>query len=379
MIVEPFKNLLNAELVRASGAALQRVWPAFERKHFECVALNNLDALEMKARTMQIADALEATLPQDFDAACSVIEAALAPPVAADGAASQGDVATRGLSGWIVWPLGEFVARRGLGHAERALRALHALTQRLTAEWAIRPLIATHPQLVFTTLLAWTRDPSAHVRRLASEGSRPRLPWGLQLKSLIADPTPTLAILAVLQDDSSDYVRRSVANHLNDIAKDHPQLVVDWVRRHLPGATAERRALLLHASRTLIKQGHADMLALWGAGSVFDGRCTLKVSPKRAVVGDSVALALTLQSTSAAAQSLLIDYAVHHVKANGRTSAKVFKGWRLTLDPGESRTLAKQHSFKAVTTRRYHAGRHAIEVAINGRAAAHATVQLSLP
>jgi 3-methyladenine DNA glycosylase AlkC len=378
-MAEPFKNLLNPELVRASAAALTRAWPAFDRQRFERVALKGLDALEMKARAMQIADALEAVLPQDFDASCTIIETSLAPPIEIDSVASTRDVATPGLAGWMVWPLGEFIARRGLDQPERALRALHALTQRLTAEWAIRPLIVAHPQLVFRTLLAWTQDPSAHVRRLASEGSRPRLPWGLQLKSLIMDPSATLPILAALQDDPSEYVRRSVANHLNDIAKDHPQLVVDWVRRHLPSSPAERRALLLHASRTLMKRGDAGMLALWGAGTAFDGRCRLKVTPQHATVGDNVTLALTLRSTSTAAQALLIDYAVHHVKANGGTSPKVFKGWKLTLAAGESRTLAKQHSFKPVTTRRYHAGRHAIEIKVNGSAMVRAAVQLSLP
>ncbi len=375
-MAEPFKNLLNAELVRASAAALTRAWPAFDRKRFERVALRELDALEMKARAMQIADALEATLPPDFDAACRIIEAALAPPIEIDGVSSPRDVATHGLAGWIVWPLGEFIARRGIEHPELALRALHALTQRLTAEWAIRPLIVAHPQLVFATLLAWTRDRSPHVRRLASEGSRPRLPWGLQLKSLIADPSPTLPILAALHDDPSPYVRRSVANHLNDIAKDHPQFVVDWVQRHLASASAERRALLSHASRALIKQGHAGMLALWGAGSAFDGRCTLKVTPRRIAIGDHAQMVLTLRSGSASTQTLLIDYAVHHVKASGGTSAKVFKGWKLTLGGNESRTLTKQHSFKPVTTRRLNAGRHAIDVSINGRVVASASVNL---
>jgi 3-methyladenine DNA glycosylase AlkC len=375
-MAEPFKNLLNAELVHASAAALTRAWPAFDRKHFERAALKGLDALEMKARAMQIADALEAVLPAEFDAACSVIEAALAPPIEIDGVSSQRDVAVHGLAGWIVWPLGEFVARRGLEHPERALRALHALTQRLTAEFAIRPLLVRHPALVFETLQRWTQDSSPHVRRLASEGSRPRLPWGLQLKTLIADPSPTLPILAALHDDPSAYVRRSVANHLNDIAKDHPQLVVDWVQRHLPSASAERRALLSHASRTLIKQGCADMLALWGAGAAFEGRCTLKVSPRRVTVGEHVQMVLTLRSNSRSAQALLIDYAVHHVKASGATSAKVFKGWKLTLDAKASRTLTKQHSFKPVTTRRLHAGRHAIDVSINGRVVASASVNL---
>jgi 3-methyladenine DNA glycosylase AlkC len=376
--MEPFKNLLNAALVRSAGAALARHTKTFDNERFETLALAGLDNLEMKARAMQIADALEATLPVRFDDACRIIESALAAPIDVDNLAGARHDMSDGLAGWIVWPLGEFVARRGVDQPERALAALHALTQRFSAEFAIRRFIVDHPALTLATMQQWTRDPSAHVRRLASEGSRPRLPWGLQLKSLIADPTPTLPILTALQDDPSEYVRRSVANHLNDIAKDHPEVIVDWVEHHLRGASTERRAMLSHASRTLIKQGHADMLALWGAGSAFEGRCTLKIEPKRVTVGDSVAMALSLRSTSQAAQTLLIDYAVHHVKANGSTSAKVFKGWELTLAAGESSTLAKQHSFKPVTTRRYHAGVHAIEVSINGSRSAQARVTLSL-
>jgi 3-methyladenine DNA glycosylase AlkC len=379
-MAEPFKNLLNAALVRGAGARLQAAWPAFDRRAFERRALKDLDALEMKARAMRIADALEATLPEPFDAACRVIEAALAPPIALDGVSSSGprDLARDGLAGWIVWPLGEFVARRGTDSPERALAALHALTQRLTAEFAIRPFIVRHPALTLATLEQWTRDASPHVRRLASEGSRPRLPWGLRLHALVADPRPTLPILAALQDDDSDYVRRSVANHLNDIAKDHPALVVDWVRTHLADAGVERRALLAHASRTLIKQGHAGMLALWGAGRAFEGRARLTLAPRRIAVGDSVTLSLALRSSAAEPQPLLIDYAVHHVKADGRTSAKVFKGWQLTLAPGQARTLTRTHSFKPVTTRRYHAGRHALSVSINGAVVAEAAVTLSL-
>jgi 3-methyladenine DNA glycosylase AlkC len=229
---------------------------------------------------------------------------------------------------------------------------------------------------VFETLRRWTRDPSAHVRRLCSEGSRPRLPWGLRLQSLVRDPSPTLPILELLQDDPSAYVRRSVANHLNDIAKDHPALVVDWVQRHRAGAPPERRALLSHASRTLIKQGHAPMLALWDAGQAFVGEAVLRVSPRRVAIGESVQLALSLRSGARRKQTLLVDYAVHHVKADGSASPKVFKGWKLALAAGESRELLKRHSFKPVTTRRLHPGPHAIEVSINGRVVAAASVNL---
>jgi len=372
--VEPFKNLLNAARVREAATALEAASPAFDRRRFERTALHGLDDLEMKARAMHIATALEATLPARFDVACEVIEAALAPPLPVEGEAPA--AAGTGIAGWIVWPLGEYVARRGLDQPERALRALHALTQRLTAEFAIRPFIVRHPDVTLSTLLAWTRDPSAHVRRLASEGSRPRLPWGLRLQALVDDPSPTLPILAALQDDPSPYVRRSVANHLNDIAKDHPGVVVRWVGEHLPGASIERRALLSHASRTLVKQGHVEMLGLWGAGEPFAGECRLVVAPRRVRIGDAVRIEATLRSTTDAKQSLVIDYAVHYLRANGTHGRKVFKGWKLAIAPNATHTLVKGHSFRPVTVRSYYPGKHRVELMVNGATMATAELQL---
>jgi 3-methyladenine DNA glycosylase AlkC len=371
---EPFKNLINPALVRACGEHLQRRWRDFDRRGFERIALKDLDALEMKARAMQIADALEATLPADFDRAAGLIESALAP--AATGDDLDFRTSEAGLAGWIGWPLGEFLARRGQAEPERGLRALHALTQRFTGEFAIRPYLVNHFALTLDTLSGWTGDRSAHVRRLVSEGSRPRLPWGLQIKALIADPSPTLPLLHALQDDGSEYVRRSVANHLNDIAKDHPGVVAHWLETHLPEATPERRALLKHASRTLVKKGDARVLKAWGLGGRYRGEATLAITPRRVAVGGAVALELTLMSTGAKPQALAIDYVVHHVKANGETSPKVFKGWQLTLAPHETRVLAKKHSLKPITTRVYYPGEHRVDVQINGRPVASAAFVL---
>lgn len=359
---EPFKNLLNATVVRDIGARLDRAAPGFSRRRFEQRALDGLDALEMKARAMQIASALEAGLPPDFAVAADAVDAAIAD----------------GLAGWALWPVGEFVARRGLETPERALAVLHALTQRFTAEWAIRPFIVQHPARVFATLQRWTTDPSEHVRRLVSEGSRPRLPWGLQLKSLIADPSPTLPLLEALLDDPSAYVRRSVANHLNDIAKDHPHRLADWLERHLPGASAERRALLRHASRSLIKSGDTRVLAAWGLGAALRGSATLALSPRRIALGDAVQLRVEFSTASRRPQALVVDYAIHHVKANGGSSPKVFKGWTLTLAPGETRALAKSHAVRPITTRRYFGGTHRVELLVNGRVEAEAAFELRL-
>jgi len=363
--VEPFKNLINGQTVHSASRHLARVWPAFDAGRFEHLALAGLEALELKARVHHLCAALEATLPEDFDRAAGILESSLAPALPGEDLSALRP-SDAGLAGWIVWSMGEFVVRRGMAEPERALAALHALTQRSTAEFAIRPFIVAHPQLSFATLMGWTRDPSAHVRRLVSEGSRPRLPWGLQLKALIADPSPTLPLLLALQDDASPYVRRSVANHLNDIARDNPAVFTHWLELHLPEASAERRALLKHASRTLIKRGHAPVLKVWGLGRRYRGEARLHIRPRQVELGGAVLLELTLQSSAARPQPLVIDYVVHHVKADGSTSPKVFKGWALTLPAHGRQVLTKSHSLKPVTTRRYVAGRHLVEIQVNG-------------
>ncbi len=374
-MAEALKHLLDADLVRRAAVHLRRQHARFDGDAFIADATRGLQGLELKQRSLAIADALERHLPADFAASADLIEAALAPPFETEdlGAMHRNEA---GLAGWVLWPMGEYVVRRGMVHPERALPLLRALTQRFSAEFAIRPFIAAHPELAFEMLARWAHDPNVHVRRLVSEGSRPRLPWGMRLNALVADPTPTLPLLRQLQDDPSDYVRRSVANHLNDIAKDHPQRVAQWLHEHLPGASAERRALLKHASRTLIKNGDAQVLAAWGLGGRFRGEVQFSVKPARLALGGTLALALTLTSNARQSQALAIDYVVHHVKADGSTSPKVFKGWQLTLAPREQRVLGKGHAVKPITTRRYYAGTHRVVVQINGKPVAEGSFTL---
>ena len=377
-MAEAFKHLINATVVSGIGAHLQRVWPDLDRAAFERQAVLGLDTLELKARVMQVARALVATLPADVDRAAGILEATLGPAGVGDDLA-QLRSSNAGLAGWPVWPLSEAIALLAAEHhPERGLQALHAMTQRLTAEFAIRPFIVHHPALALATLQRWVADPSAHVRRLVSEGSRPRLPWGLRLQALVQDPSPTVPLLRALQDDPSAYVRRSVANHLNDIAKDHPTLIARWLAEHLPAAPVERQALLRHASRSLIKAGDAAVLAAWGLGAAYRGSVALALSPTTLAVGDTLLLRVELQSNSRAPQRLAIHYAVHHVKAGGHTTPKVFKGWVIDLAPGERRQLLKRHSMKAITTRRYHPGQHAVDLRINGQVLAEAHFKLAL-
>jgi len=361
-MAEPFKNFIGDAVVHDIATRLHRASPDFAHRRFERLALDGLADLELKARAMHLTAALEATLPADFAQAAELLERAM----------------SGGLAGWALWPVGEYIARHGQDDPERALGALHRLTQGFTAEWAIRPFIVNHPVLTFATLERWCTDASPHVRRLVSEGSRPRLPWGLQLRSLITDPSPTLPLLEALLDDDSEYVRRSVANHLNDIAKDHPALVAEWAERHLPGAPRERQALLRHACRTLIKRGDARVLAAWGLDARLRGQVELRVAPARIALGDKLTLEVMLQPSGKRAQALVIDYAIHHVKANGGTSPKVFKGWATELAPGAPRLLSKSHAVKPITTRRYFAGTHRVDLLINGRVAAVASFELHI-
>ncbi len=371
-MAEPFKNLIDAPLIEALATHLHRIAADFSRAAFARRARRGLDGLELKARVRHVAQALEEFLPGDFPTAARYLVAALAP-ARTDTDLSALRTTDEGLAGWVVWPMTEYVARRGLGEPEPALAALHAMTQRFSAEFAIRPFLREHPGVAFAALRRWLHDPSAHVRRLVSEGSRPRLPWGEVLRSLVADPSPTLPLLRALQDDPSDYVRRSVANHLNDIAKDHPDLVAEWIERHLPDALPQRRMLLRRAGRTLVKRGHRRALLAFGIGAPFVGTARLRVRPARVQDGGSVSLEVELRSRSTAPQRLAIDYVVHRVCKNGSTSPKVWKGWVTELPGGRGVTrLVREHSLRPVTTRRNYPGWHAIELVVNGVVAAAA-------
>lgn len=371
----PFKERIHAALVREAAAHLQRSWAAFPRRRFVRLALDGLDALELKGRVAHVADALAECLPEDFDAAATALEGALAPARDDDDLSALA-TSDEGLAGWAVWPMTDFVARYGLAHPSRSLRALRALTQRNTAEYAIRPFLVEHRAQAMAALTSWLDDPSPHVRRLVSEGTRPRLPWGMQLKHLVEDPRPCLPLLERLQDDPSAYVRRSVANHLNDISKDHPDVVLDWLDHHVARGSEQRRAMLRHAARTLVKQGDKRALRAFGLGAPLRGGAQLTIRPRRARVGGQVTLAVTLESAAKRPQELVVDYIVHRVMADGSTRERVWKGWRLRLNAGERRALQKKHSLRPVTTRRDYPGVHRVELLVNGDVLAAADFDL---
>lgn len=359
-MAEPLKRFFNAEVVRAIAADLRRIYPAFRERRFveDCVA--GLDELALLERGWRIAEALHEHLPSTFPAAARVIVASLGPELDATGGF--------GMAPFRYLPHVLFVQKYGLDDFEPAMRAQYELTKRFSAEMSIRPFLVRRPEATYARLREWARDGNVHVRRLVSEGTRPRLPWAPRLRAFQEDPRPVIALLELLKDDTERYVQRSVANNLNDIGKDHPDIAVEVCRRWSADAPSSRAWIARHALRALVKQGHPGALALLGAGArprlAIGG---VRLSPTQVRLGGTLGFRFEIVSAAKRGhQALLVDYAVHYAKANGTTRPKVFRLGRVTLGPAERVRLGSTVSFKDLTTRRHYPGRHRIEVRING-------------
>ena len=360
-MAEPLKTSYGPPVVRQVAAAIAAVHPPFDGAAFVADTLVGYEALELMPRARQIAANLARHLPADFAQTGEILLASFGPPLGAPMA--------NGMAPFFYLPHGMLVAAQGLGHFELSMRVLHALTQRFTAEFAIRPFLEQHPEATLARLTEWSADPSEHVRRLVSEGTRPRLPWAPRLRAFQRDPAPVLALLERLKDDPSLYVRRSVANNLNDIGKDHPGLLTDTAQRWLVDAGAPRRWIVGHALRSAVKRGDPAALAVLGYG--HRARVDLQaasIAPARPAIGDKLVIGFTLHNPGRRAQRVLVDLQVHYLKAAGHHAAKVFKLKLLELEPGESATLRKTLSLAEMTTRRHHPGRHRVEVLVNGAA-----------
>ncbi|KMW59484.1 DNA alkylation repair enzyme [Candidatus Rhodobacter oscarellae] len=375
-MAEPLKNLFSADVIRAMGAVLARI-DGFDRAAFEAQALSGLDDLEMMERSAQIAAALRAAMPLALPGALAPLTGLLHPDLQEGIDGGPPDAA--GLRGWSLVPVGNYVAEDGLEHPEACLGFLAEMTKRFSAEFAVRPFFRDHPELTLETAAGWARDPNHHVRRLASEGSRPRLPWGIRLQDFVRDPAPVLPILAALKDDPSEYVRRSVANNLNDIAKDHPSVVTGIAARWMRDASGPRRRLVKHACRSLIKAGDPDTLAVFGYAAPGDLAADLNVSPAAITLGESLEVSLALTHKGAGPLPVLVDLVLGFRKANGQTAPKVFKWTETELPPGEPTQLTKSLPLKPVTTRRHYPGEQTVSVQVNGVIVAAREFELRVP
>jgi 3-methyladenine DNA glycosylase AlkC len=365
----PLKHGLGPPAIRRLAAAIQSAWPDFDSEGFAGAAAHGLERLELKQRVAHVAERLGGFLPAEYPRAVEIL-------VRAAEGWDDGEKQDP-LRGFAAWPLFHFIEQRGTEHAEKSMAALESLTHLFSGEFAVRPYIARYPGPAFLVLARWAEHDSEHVRRLASEGCRPRLPWATRIPALIEDPTPVIGLLERLKDDPSLCVRRSVGNNLNDIAKDHPDRVVDLCETWLQGASAERRWIVERATRGLVKDGHPRVWGLLG----FTARPRVELSEIRlsadsVELGDEMGFSVDLTSTGKSGQRLAVDFAVHFVKANGNRRSKVFKLRVVRPAPGETVELARRISFRPISTRVYYPGRHRLAILVNGKALANAEFEV---
>lgn len=347
--------------------------PAFDHDAFVAECLVGYADLELMDRARHVADVLTRFLPEDPKVAVPIIAASIGPA----------DPSLTGMATMRYLPFSLCVAQIGLPAFEESMAAQYELTKRFSAEFSIRAFLRHDTERTLARLRVWASDPNEHVRRLVSEGSRPRLPWAARLEMFVAEPDPVLDLLELLRDDPSEYVRRSVANSLNDISKDHPERVVELATRWWVDADDNRRRLLRHALRTLVKRGDPAALAVLGHGPSPHLTVTgLTVDPVELPIGGRVRISGTVRDTrdeAAEANDVVVDFVVHFVKANGSTSRRVFKGGRPRLGGGDSASVRCSVSVAQLSTRTHHPGRHRVEVQVNGTRAAAAEFLLVAP
>ncbi|WP_032380068.1 DNA alkylation repair protein [Rhodococcoides fascians] len=352
----PFADeLIGPDTARALYRTVRTAAPRADLSLLDA-ASGLLGPLALRARADLLRDALLTGLPGNYVQFAGTIRRAATDP---------------DFQGWLVWPVTSAVAAKAVEENtttafDDGMSLLAELTGRLSSEFAIRTFLRADLDRALAIALEWTQSPDEHVRRLASEGTRPYLPWAVRVPEILARPGSTMPILDRLYRDDSDYVRRSVANHLNDFSRDDPNIVVQSAARWLDDPDANTGRLLRHALRTVIKNGNTDALALLGFAPAELAVTGPVLDVPKLLIGGSLEFTASIRNLGLEPAQVVIDYIVHHTKANGGMTGKTFKLKTTTIAAGESVDVRRQHSFKALTTRKYYPGPHAIELQING-------------
>lgn len=361
-MAEPLKEMFARAYFERLAQEVQVSAPQVKRTTLVKDLLSGNEGRELNARMRHTSNTLRKHLPKEFRKAVEVLK----------------DVATRMPTGYTALLYPDFVGQFGHQAPAFSLDVLKYFTRFGSSEFAVREFFRRDAQGTLKVMRTWAEDDDEHVRRLASEGSRPRLPWSFRLDEVLKDPRLTTPILERLRTDDSLYVRKSVANHLNDFSKDHAMYMVDllrsWDLKHPHTAWIAK-----HASRTLIKAGHVEALALFAFDSKVKVRVDdLTISPKRLKLGDALEINFTVVSEAARAQQLVIDYAIHYCKANGGTAKKVFKLKEIGLADKASAAITKRQRIVDFSTRRHYPGNHRVEVLVNGKVKGCISFDLSI-
>lgn len=350
------KHAFDGALLQLIALSISQHYPSFRSQEFFKIE-SSLVNMEMKSRVKLICDTLAKELPQQYPQALEILIAVLH---------------AKKLSGFSIWPIAEFIQTYGLNHPDISLEALKLLTTHFTSEWAVRPFIKKYPEKTMDFLLQCTKDKNVDVRRWASEGTRPRIPWGERLQDFIKNPSATKDILEALKLDPELFVRKSVANHLNDISKDNPEYVIAVLKQWQEQAQDDNQKriewITRYALRTLIKDGNLNALALIGVA--HDASIKMEkfsIKQEHLKLGESLEFQVQVLSTSEQPQKIVIDYIIHFMKSNKKTAPKVFKLRSFDIPAYGIVTIEKAHSLKKITTRQYYSGIQKIDIQINGK------------
>ena len=344
----------NYDTIHELAMRINSIYPTFQTDNFIAGIIDETwNALELKARMRRITVNLGKYLPPDYEHALGILDKAIA-----DYPAGIVD------SGLLYFP--DFVEVYGQDerHWDLSMAALERYTQYSTAEFAVRPFIIKHEARMMAQMADWTEHDNEHVRRLASEGCRPALPWGQALNNFKKDPSPVLLILERLKADPSLYVRKSVANNLNDISKTHPDLISglakDWY-----GKSEHTDWIVKHGCRTLLKMGNRDVLSIFGFTDV-DCVNIDNFSLDSASVSVGKAMSFSFQIEAKKDTKVRLEYGIDYVKANGKRTRKIFKISESSLKENEKRSYRKTHSFIDTSSRKHYPGIHSVTLIVNG-------------
>jgi len=343
------KEVYSRDFMSDVADQFQLAFPDFEKHHFiETIFDECWPEKELKARLTFIAHTLRQFLPANFQKSCDILKQ-VAPA----------------FSGYEAMFFPAFIELYGLDDYQTSIDTLAVVTQFSSAEFAVRPFIIKYPEQMMAQMLVWAHADNMHIRRLASEGCRPRLPWAGALPAFKQDPTAILPILEALKDDEEDYVYRSVANNLNDISKDHPQLVVNLAQSWLLGKPSKNRIWLVkHACRGLLKNAHPEVLTLFGFSAPTHIQVDNLYVDETVALGETLNFFFTLNSVQSLGKCR-VEFIISFMKKNGKQADKIFKISESVIK-ANSKTIHKQFSFKAISTRKYYPGEHAVTIIING-------------
>lgn len=354
-MAEPLKNIYTPEFFDQFAATLKKVKPSFKPKDFlKQIFDDQWKTFELKQRMRHIAAVLNKNLPGNYkDKLTTVVQIIEA-------------YQQKGVKGGFEYMfLPDFIEQFGMDDFERSLEAMETVTQFASCEFAIRPFLLKHQQKVMKQMLKWSKHPHPHVRRFASEGCRPRLPWAMAVPALKKEPSPILPILENLKDDPSLFVRKSVANNLNDIAKDHPDIVAA-IAKQWKGHSNETDWIIRHGCRTLLKKAHPATHALFGLHAPDCEIVNLKLNRNKLTIGDRLGFSFELK-TGKKTSKLRLEYAVYYVKAGNKLSRKIFQLTERNFEPSSTYSFKKEQRFEDFTTRRHYPGNHKIAIVVNGK------------